>query len=103
MLYIKDKYPYEQYENIFLDLWVWLWQEHKDISKPDVLASCLFKHFSDKAEVEKIVKAGANPVYKQKLNDQTKMLVEEKGAFGAPWWWVKNKEGREEPFFGSDR
>lgn len=30
------------------------------------------------------------------------MLVE-KGAFGAPWWLVTNKEGVEEPFFGSDR
>lgn len=29
--------------------------------------------------------------------------VLELGAFGAPWMWVKNGEGKEEPFFGSDR
>lgn len=26
-----------------------------------------------------------------------------KGAFGSPWFWVRNGEGKEEPFFGSDR
>jgi len=102
MLYIQSHFPYEQYEDSFLELWVFLWQEHRDISKPEVLAECLARHF--KAEdVEKIIKAGTDPVWKQKLNEQTKMLVEEKGAFGAPWWWVRNGEGREEPFFGSDR
>lgn len=27
----------------------------------------------------------------------------ERGAFGAPWLWVTDGEGRGEPFFGSDR
>lgn len=36
------------------------------------------------------------------LVDETAMLVE-KGAYGAPWFLVKNKQGVEEPFFGSDR
>jgi glutathione S-transferase kappa 1 len=29
--------------------------------------------------------------------------VLDQGAFGAPWMWVRNTAGREEPFFGSDR
>ena len=29
--------------------------------------------------------------------------VLDQGAFGAPWMWVRNEEGKEEPFFGSDR
>lgn len=27
----------------------------------------------------------------------------EKGAFGAPWLWVTNRDGKSEAFFGSDR
>lgn len=49
-----------------------------------------------------VIKAGTDPKYKKMLTDETAMLVE-KGAFGAPWWLVTNKEGVEEPFFGSDR
>lgn len=25
------------------------------------------------------------------------------GAFGSPWFWVRNAKGEQEPFFGSDR
>ena len=52
MLYAKENYPYEQYENAFGELWRFLWIEHKDVSKPDVLAECLGKHFN-KEDVEK--------------------------------------------------
>lgn len=27
----------------------------------------------------------------------------DRGAFGAPWFWVTNRAGKSEPFFGSDR
>lgn len=48
--------------------------------------------------------AGANTSeYKQKLMDITKYVVEKQGAFGCPWFWVTNEEGKGEPFFGSDR
>lgn len=30
-------------------------------------------------------------------------MVEKQGAFGCPWFWVTNREGKGEPFFGSDR
>lgn len=54
-------------------------------------------------ETEKIL-AGANaPEYKAKLMTVTKKVVEEQGAFGCPWYWVTNAEGKGEPFFGSDR
>lgn len=101
MLYTKSRFPYPVYEDSFLELWVALWQEHKDISKPEVLAECLSRHFK-KEDVAKIVKAAQDPEWKAALNEQTKRVVE-KGAFGAPWWFVTNKEGVEEPFFGSDR
>ena len=39
---------------------------------------------------------------KDKVKELTGEAVE-KGAFGAPWFWVTNDEGKEEAFFGSDR
>lgn len=132
MLYAKENLPYEKYEDAFGELWQFLWREHKDVSKPEVLAECLGRHF-EKEDVERsecylsffcregnggqdlmmwwdgfvlivcvVIKAGTDPKYKKMLTDETAMLVE-KGAFGAPWWLVTNKEGVEEPFFGSDR
>lgn len=52
LLYAKDHYPYPQYEDAFGELWLFLWQEHKDVSKPDVLVECLSKHFK-KGDAEK--------------------------------------------------
>ena len=55
------------------------------------------------SQADDIITAAGTPEYKQKLADITKMVVEEQGAFGCPWFWVSNREGRAEPFFGSDR
>lgn len=45
MLYAKENLPYEKYEDAFGELWQFLWREHKDVSKPEVLAECLGRHF----------------------------------------------------------
>jgi hypothetical protein len=47
--------------------------------------------------------AAGSPQIKQQLTDITKMVVEKRGAFGNPWFWVTNSAGKSEPFFGSDR
>lgn len=52
MLYAKDHYPYQQYEDAFGELWKFLFVEHKDISKPEIMAECLSRHFA-KEDVEK--------------------------------------------------
>lgn len=52
MLYAKENYAYERYEDSFGELWQFLWREHKDISKPEVLAECLGRHYG-KEDVEK--------------------------------------------------
>jgi len=62
----------------------------------------LLEHFT-LAQADEIIAGAGTPEYKQKLIDVTKMVVEEQGAFGCPWYWVTNKEGKGEPFFGSDR
>ena len=101
MLYIKDHFDTERYELQFVELWQCYWRDHMDISKPDLMRECLNRHFNED-EVRAILEGGTTPKYKKMLTDQTAMIVA-KGAFGAPWYFVTNKEGQEEPFFGSDR
>ncbi|KAJ4268689.1 hypothetical protein NW762_002756 [Fusarium torreyae] len=55
--------------------------------------------FSDE-DVEKIMKGRDG--MKEKVKEVTGEAVK-KGAFGTPWLWVTNGNGKEEAFFGSDR
>ncbi|KAF2208166.1 hypothetical protein CERZMDRAFT_49830 [Cercospora zeae-maydis SCOH1-5] len=91
----------EKYERAFGELWDMLWREHLDISKPEVLQMCLGRHLGKEA-AERAVKAAKEEKWKKMLTEETGKLVA-KGAFGAPWFTVRNAEGVEEPFFGSDR
>jgi glutathione S-transferase kappa 1 len=52
--------------------------------------------------VAEILKAASEKEWKDKLLANTQKALD-LGAFGAPWFWVRNGEGKEEPFFGSDR
>ena len=101
MCYIKANYEREQFEKAFLDLWTAAWEQGVDISKPEALAGVYQRHFSD-AAVKTILQAGTEQRWKDQLNANTKTALEN-GAFGAPWFWVRNRKGKEEPFFGSDR
>lgn len=101
MLYIKDSFENERFENQFEELWQSYWRDHIDISKPEFMSKCLSRHFNED-EIRKIIEGGTSQKYKKLLTDETGKLVE-KGAFGAPWYFVTNKNGKEEPFFGSDR
>lgn len=53
-------------------------------------------------QVDEILAKATEKEWKDRLLANTKDALE-KGAFGAPWLWVRNGEGKEEPFFGSDR
>ncbi len=57
--------------------------------------------FTDR-EIEDILKATQEKQWKDKLLENTQRVLDQ-GAFGAPWMWVRNGRGKEEPFFGSDR
>ncbi|KAF2399388.1 DSBA family oxidoreductase [Trichodelitschia bisporula] len=101
MVYIKEKYPRDQYETMLQELWTGYWGDHLDLSKPDIMSKVFARHFKPE-EVEQIMKAGTSPEYKQKLSKITGRLVES-GAYGCPWFEVTNSKGKTEPFFGSDR
>lgn len=100
LIFIKAKHP-EQLAQTFLDYFVAMWEKGVDLSKPDLLTQVLSKRFSE-AQVSEILENANSPQYKQALNDNTKAALD-RGAFGCPWFWVKNLKGEEEPFFGSDR
>lgn len=78
-----------------------MWNGQLDISKPENLSKALSKAFSG-TEVEEILAAAASPEIKHELTATTERVVKELGAFGCPWFWVTNGEGKSEPFFGSD-
>ncbi|PSN63205.1 glutathione S-transferase kappa 1 [Corynespora cassiicola Philippines] len=100
LVFVKEKHA-SAFVQTFLDLYKEMWENGLDVSKPDVLVQVLSKRYDEK-EVKEIMEKANDPAYKQKLNDNTKEALD-RGAFGGPWFWVKNSKGSEEPFFGSDR
>ena len=102
MIYVKKNFPREKFETTFLALWEWMFYKGIDISKPEQLAKLFQSNgFSDE-EIKQIFAAASSPEFKQALTANTQAALD-KGAYGAPWFWVRNSEGKEEPFFGSDR
>ncbi|KAF1984293.1 putative DSBA family oxidoreductase [Aulographum hederae CBS 113979] len=101
MTYVKENFPVERYEAIFKELWISMWEQGNDISKPEKMAATLSRHFGS-SEVKQIMDGANSPQFKQKLNDSTKRALDA-GAFGCPWFEVTDGRGVKEPFFGSDR
>ena len=101
MIVVKERHPQDVFERCFLDTWIYSFVKHIDISKPENLAKLLSEHF-DNQEVKEIMRLMATKDYKDKLTENTKKALDQ-GAFGAPWFWMKNDQGKEEPLFGSDR
>ncbi|KAK1969512.1 DSBA-like thioredoxin domain-containing protein [Colletotrichum sublineola] len=112
--FIKANYP----DAAYLTAWHWLlhrfWEPpNANLTKPEVLAEALAdaprqypgdtkdRLFSD-ADVRKILEGAATQEIKDSVKAKTQEAIE-RGAFGAPWFWVVNDEGKGEPFFGSDR
>jgi 2-hydroxychromene-2-carboxylate isomerase len=103
MCYIKSTFSSEKFEEAWLALFLSLWEDHINITQTEPLAETLkqTKLFSDE-EVTDILKAAGDKVWKDKLLVNTQKALD-LGAFGAPWMMVRNGDGKEEPFFGSDR
>ena len=100
LCFIKERHP-DLLISTFLDIFEAMWKNGKDVSVPDTLAETLQSRFSSE-EVKTILSSANNAPFKQQLNDNTKEALD-RGAFGCPWFWVRNAKGAEEPFFGSDR
>ncbi|KAF9874128.1 DSBA-like thioredoxin domain-containing protein [Colletotrichum karsti] len=115
--FIKKNHPAEAYQTA----WHWFlhcfWEPpNLNLTKPDVLIKALAdaprqyppqqgddgaKLFTE-ADVKKIMEGTATQEIKDAVKARTQEAIE-RGAFGAPWFWAVNDEGKAEPFFGSDR
>lgn len=85
-------------------MWEGLGAEQLDISKPEnIMKALTHQNLFSKSEAESILKSANSPEVKAKLTANTKHVVQDLGAFGAPWFWVDNGNGKPEPFFGQDR
>ncbi|GES62237.1 putative thioredoxin [Aspergillus terreus] len=102
LTYVKQRYPKAQFETAFLKCFETMWYGQLDISKPENLATALSGVFPAD-EVKEIIAAASSPKIKADLAATTEKAFKELGAFGCPWFWVVNGEGKGEPFFGSDR
>lgn len=100
LCFIKEKHP-QSFISTFLDIFEAMWKNGKDVSVPETLAETLQLRFSPE-DVKSILSSANSAPFKQRLNDNTKEALD-RGAFGCPWFWVRNAKGAEEPFFGSDR
>ena len=60
MLYIKDNFSRDRFEDQFEELWNCYWREEMDISKPKMMGKCLARHFSEN-EGRAILEGGTSP------------------------------------------
>lgn len=110
--FIKENYPEPTFLATFRFFFHRLWlPPHVNLAEDANLVAALSeatdeldggsgrKLFTDE-DVGKIM-AGREST-KEKVKQLTVEAVE-KGAFGAPWLWVTNQDGKAEAFFGSDR
>lgn len=101
MTYIKSAHP-TKFEAAYAALFDALWQESINLAEPDLLLPVLQRVFT-KAEAEEILAATKKDEVKAELLRNTEHAWKDLGAYGAPWFWVSDGEGKEEAFFGSDR
>lgn len=109
MVVINDKYSAEIFETIYERLWIWVFNRHIDLAKPENMKAVLLDGGQlDEPQVDEILKMAGTKEIKGQLNENTRKAIEEYGAFGCPWLWVtktdeNGKEILSEPIFGSDR
>ncbi|KAM3068806.1 hypothetical protein ACMFMG_010974 [Clarireedia jacksonii] len=104
LCFIKSAYPSEIFESTWLEFFNALWvPPQKNITVPETFKEFLtgLGTFTPE-QVAEIMQKATEKEWKDKLLANTKEALD-RGAFGAPWLWVRNGEGKEEPFFGSDR
>ena len=109
--YIKATYADEVYEATILHLLRLFWSppENVNLTLHENVRLALLgvkldgeRRVFAEGEVNEILREAGRNEWKNNLRSTTQEALD-RGAFGAPWLWVTNEEGRGEPFFGSDR
>ncbi|RYP15803.1 hypothetical protein DL767_010281 [Monosporascus sp. MG133] len=114
--YVRDRFPAEAYLATFHYLFHAFWALHLDLTSAEALEKALGEipsGFAGKgtgdaarplftpAQVGEVMSAAGSQAYKDALKKATDEALH-RGAFGCPWLWVTNAQGKAEPFFGSD-
>ncbi|KAI3337469.1 thioredoxin-like protein [Xylariaceae sp. AK1471] len=127
LTYIKSAFPVPIYKTAFAYLFHAFWTLHKIPNSEAILAEVLSEIPSDfylecfnsspsppspspssskklftPKQVTQILDAISTAEVKAALKGRVDEALK-RGAFGAPWIWATNANGRSEPFFGSDR
>lgn len=83
-------------------LWQRLWLEELDIESPEGLAEAADEAGLDAGTKERLLALVDEPVTKAALKARTDEAIA-RGAFGAPTYFVRGRDGEEQMFFGQDR
>ncbi|KAI1752857.1 hypothetical protein F4782DRAFT_498825 [Xylaria castorea] len=128
LTYIKSAFPEEVYTTAFAYLFHAFWTLHKVPNSAPVLAEVLSeipegfrlscfnssassttpnpasssKKLFTSEQITQILDAASMAEMKAALKARVDEALA-RGAFGAPWIWATDAQGRSEPFFGSDR
>lgn len=115
--YIKTRFPAETYLAAFHYVLHAFWVFNRDLTSVEGAGKSLSEipsGFAGKGtgdasrplftseQVGEILEAAGSQPCKDALKKSTNEALE-RGAFGCPWLWATNAEGKGEPFFGSDR
>lgn len=114
--YIKRNYPEATFISTLHYLFYLFWAPpNTNLTKPENVAKALSeatigykggkpegKKLFSEDEAKRIMEAAGSKEMKDALKAATEKALKQ-GAFGAPWIWATNKDGKSESFFGSDR
>eukprot|EP01129_Flabellula_baltica_P000796 TRINITY_DN10748_c0_g1_i1.p1 TRINITY_DN10748_c0_g1~~TRINITY_DN10748_c0_g1_i1.p1 ORF type:complete len:257 (-),score=56.61 TRINITY_DN10748_c0_g1_i1:36-755(-) len=82
--------------------WHYLFVEHADMNSEETLTVCFREADISDDIISAISEKIQEPKYKQALMTATDEAIE-RGAFGVPTFFVKQEDGEDEMYFGSDR
>lgn len=91
----------KQVERVSRELWMRIWSQDKDITKPESLTEAALKAGLSNTDIEEALAMATTSKIKEKLKKSTEEALAH-GSFGFPMI-VCHVDGRKEMFFGSDR
>jgi len=98
---MKENYSRDVYEATFMNCFKAVWERNENMGELPILKTVLGRTL-EAEDVDKVIAASEDKAWKDKLSQNTKEALDQ-GAYGNPWFWVRNAKGEEGPFFGSDR
>lgn len=91
----------KQVERVSRELWMRIWSQDKDITKPESLTEAGLKAGLSSSDIEEALAMATTKEIKEKLKKSSEEALAH-GSFGFPMI-VCHVDGRKEMFFGSDR